>query len=458
MANLGERLLRPDPTPPVSVEERRHKELLIALASLSARIDDLTQRPLPDVVVGAPDMGPVHEAMRVLAERGDPPLHEPVAFPDMEALFDRFAAALPPDRSILVAEALEQVKEALTRLSKKVGALGIMPSGGASGHVLVDNAPTTPVNVHDAKLDGTIDTTGSVSVSNFPSSVEVSNDVGNAIPVDVTDAFALDATLATTNTELGGLTEAAPGTDTASSGLNGRLQRVAQRLTSLIALFPTSIGQKTKAGSLSVTLASDSDTLTVDVLDAFALEATAQAVKTSVEIMDDWDESDRAKVNPVVGQAGVAAGSGVVGTNTQRVVLATDVALPAGTNQLGSVVPNRPSQGPGRTNVSKTTGSVTGSTNLHTVTTGKTFYLTSYSLTFRNTNVTTGGEVSVVDSTTTANPRIGGTVGVGVAGTVAPSHALGGDLPEPIPFTDTVRLVIVSGTIVADLTITGYEQ
>src|SRR3978361_1771595 len=37
--------------------------------------------------------------------------------------------------------------------------------------------------------------------------------------------FALDATLGTTNTEIGGLTETAPASDTASSGLNGRLQR-----------------------------------------------------------------------------------------------------------------------------------------------------------------------------------------------------------------------------------------
>jgi hypothetical protein len=68
---------------------------------------------------------------------------------------------------------------------------------------------------------------------------------------------ALDATVTTTNTEIGGLTEAAPASDTASSGLNGRLQRVAQRLTSLIALLPASIGSKTAAGSLGVALATD---------------------------------------------------------------------------------------------------------------------------------------------------------------------------------------------------------
>lgn len=43
------------------------------------------------------------------------------------------------------------------------------------------------------------------------------------------------------NDYLGTLTETAPATDTASSGLNGRLQRVAQRITSLIALVPAAL-------------------------------------------------------------------------------------------------------------------------------------------------------------------------------------------------------------------------
>jgi hypothetical protein len=57
--------------------------------------------------------------------------------------------------------------------------------------------------------------------------------------------------------QLGAVTETAPANDTASSGLNGRLQRLAQRITSLIALFPSSIGRKANADSLSVTLSSD---------------------------------------------------------------------------------------------------------------------------------------------------------------------------------------------------------
>lgn len=59
---------------------------------------------------------------------------------------------------------------------------------------------------------------------------------------------ATEATLATRLSEsdfdakTGSLTESAPASDTASSGLNGRLQRIAQRITSLIALLPAALG------------------------------------------------------------------------------------------------------------------------------------------------------------------------------------------------------------------------
>lgn len=66
-------------------------------------------------------------------------------------------------------------------------------------------------------------------------------------------------------------------------------------------------------------------------------EASASAAAASLSVLDDWDESDRAKVNPIAGQAGVQGGSGAVSALTQRVVLATDVALPAGTNAIGTV-------------------------------------------------------------------------------------------------------------------------
>lgn len=75
-------------------------------------------------------------------------------------------------------------------------------------------------------------------------------------------------------TAYGAVTETAPASDTASSGLNGRLQRIAQRLTSLIALLPTSLGQKTMSASLAVTVASDQSALTVAQATAANLNAT----------------------------------------------------------------------------------------------------------------------------------------------------------------------------------------
>lgn|SRR3990167_183024 len=49
--------------------------------------------------------------------------------------------------------------------------------------------------------------------------------------VDASNPLPVTATTTAANTLLGAVTETAPATDTASSGLNGRLQRIAQRQT-----------------------------------------------------------------------------------------------------------------------------------------------------------------------------------------------------------------------------------
>lgn len=61
----------------------------------------------------------------------------------------------------------------------------------------------------------------------------------------------------------GAVNETAPASDTASSGQNGRLQRIAQRLTSLIALLPTALGQGTMSTSMKVVLPSDQSAIPV---------------------------------------------------------------------------------------------------------------------------------------------------------------------------------------------------
>ncbi len=72
-------------------------------------------------------------------------------------------------------------------------------------------------------------------------------------------------------------------------------------------------------------------------IDLDAIKVATEATQAAVEIMDDWDETNRAKVNPIVGQAGVAAGTGPDSVKTQRVSLATNIPLPIGTNALGTV-------------------------------------------------------------------------------------------------------------------------
>jgi hypothetical protein len=85
------------------------------------------------------------------------------------------------------------------------------------------------------------------------------------------------------DTKAGSLTETAPATDTASSGLNGRLQRLAQRLTSLISQLPAALGQTTAAGSLSVVSASDQVGPGVDVTATGALGALNAALTISAK-------------------------------------------------------------------------------------------------------------------------------------------------------------------------------
>lgn len=112
-------------------------------------------------------------------------------------------------------------------------------SGGSSGGLTDTQLRATPVPVSGPLTDAQLRNT--------------------AVPVSDT----------TQQTALGTLTEAAPASDTASSGLNGRLQRIAQRLTSLIGLLPTSLGQGTMAQSLKVAVASDQSAVRV-IADASA--------------------------------------------------------------------------------------------------------------------------------------------------------------------------------------------
>lgn len=95
------------------------------------------------------------------------------------------------------------------------------------------------------------------------------------VPVSGTVAVTGVATESTLDARTGALTETAPASDTASSGINGRLQRIAQRLTSLIALLPASLGQK--AGSASLSVVEAAPTVVIVSLQTNATGATYNA-------------------------------------------------------------------------------------------------------------------------------------------------------------------------------------
>jgi hypothetical protein len=137
-----------------------------------------------------------------------------------------------------------------------------------------------------------------VDVDNFPVSVEIQNDAGNPIPVSAINFDIRDLDFAFDKVDVTGSE-----VDSVQSGF-----------------------WDIRDVTGTVSLPTGASTL-----------AEQQTQTASLSVMDDWDEADRAKVNLIVGQAGVQGASGTVSANTQRVVLATDVPLPVGSNTIGSV-------------------------------------------------------------------------------------------------------------------------
>lgn len=74
------------------------------------------------------------------------------------------------------------------------------------------------------------------------------------------------------------------------------------------------------AGVQRVTLASDDPGVAL----LTTIDADTGAIKTALEIMDDWDETNRAAVNIIASQAGITGGAGAVGASTPRVTLGSD--------------------------------------------------------------------------------------------------------------------------------------
>lgn len=179
--------------------------------------------------------------------------------------------------------------------------------------------------------------------------IEIKNDSGNPVPisgtvtvqdgggsitVDNAGTFAVqaDTELTTADLDTGG------GTDTrAVVGLVGSASGGGQLIpgssTDGLLVNLGANNDVTVTGSVTANAGTNLNT------SALALESGGNlaGAAASLATIDDWDETDRAKVNPIVGNAGVTGNTGTVDAGTQRVTLATNVALPTGTNTIGAV-------------------------------------------------------------------------------------------------------------------------
>lgn len=155
--------------------------------------------------------------------------------------------------------------------------------------------------------------------------------------------IATETTLAATNTLVGSVTETAPASDTASSGTNGRLQRVAQRLTSLIALLPASLGQKSMASSLPVVVASDQGALSVSSI-TLATAANQTTFNTRIgDVTETAPATDTASsglngrlqrvaqhLTTIFGRLPAALGQGTMAQSLSVVVSSNQSVIPVG--------------------------------------------------------------------------------------------------------------------------------
>lgn len=111
-----------------------------------------------------------------------------------------------------------------------------------------------------------------------------------------------------------------------TSGTSTAIVRNTAASSFLLSVGTTSVTQGTSPWVISGTVTANAGTNLNTSLLALEAGGNLAAAATSLAIIDDWDETDRAKVNPIVGQAGIAGNAGATSATTTRVVLVNDQA------------------------------------------------------------------------------------------------------------------------------------
>lgn len=144
---------------------------------------------------------------------------------------------------------------------------GALPTGLTAGtKYFVLNSTANTYQIAATSGGVAINTTGTQSGVQTRQAIvycQVVNINNLAAPGSAADAASASVAFSTEGkAQLGSLTEAAPATDTASSGLNGRLQRIAQRLTTIIAaLFPSAAANGTTSSRVNSTASTNATLL-----------------------------------------------------------------------------------------------------------------------------------------------------------------------------------------------------
>lgn len=212
---------------------------------------------------------------------------------------------------------------------------GVGGGGDASAaNQLLGNASLASI---DTKLTNPLPVSGPLTDTQLrASAVPVTANAGTNLN---TSLLALETTQGAGNTLLGAVTEAAPASDTASSGLNGRLQRIAQRISSLI----TALGSPFQAGASIGNTSFGATQATATNLNAAVVGTgtagtpagnvlTIQGVAAMTKLLVTPDSvalPANQSVN-VAQMAGVAPSlnTGVRDAGTQRVTIATNDSVP----------------------------------------------------------------------------------------------------------------------------------
>lgn len=168
-------------------------------------------------------------------------------------------------------------------------------------------------------VSGTVGVTGVATASNQASELTKLDSL-----ITNTGSNATAANQSTELTRLGDVTEAAPASDTASSGLNGRLQRIAQRITTLI-------GSTLNVAITNATLAVTQSGAWVlsagsALIGKVGIDQTTPGTTNRVSISNDGSVTLLTGANSI-GSVGLNAGSNTIG----------NVGLNAGSNTIGKV-------------------------------------------------------------------------------------------------------------------------